>query len=180
VHRNTLYHNNGDGTFTDVTARAGLDKPDPEYGPPWSVGGVWVDVNNDGLRDLVVINYLKWSVDREPVCESGGHRDYCHPKMYKPTPNQLFLNQGNGTFRDASAESGLRAHPGKGMGAAAADYDLDGKMDLFVSNDKSLNWLFHNRGAGKFEEVGFEASVTLREDGVFISGMGVDFSRSRQ
>ncbi len=175
VHRNTLYHNNGDGTFTDVTEKAGLNKPDPEYGPLWSVGAVWVDVNNDGLLDLVVINYLKWDGAHEPVCEAYGHRDYCHPKMYKPTPNQLFINNGDGTFRDASVESGLRAYPGKGMGAATADYDLDGNMDLFVANDKLVNWLFHNKGGGKFEEVGFDANVALREDGVFISGMGVDF-----
>lgn len=175
VHRNTLYHNNGDGTFTDVTAKAGLNKPDPEYGPLWSIGAVWVDVNNDGLLDLVVINYLKWDAEHEPVCGAYGHRDYCHPKMYKPTPNQLFLNNGDGTFRDASAESGLRAYPGKGMGAAVADFDLDGKMDLFVANDKLVNWLFRDKGDGKFEEMGFDANVALREDGVFISGMGVDF-----
>jgi enediyne biosynthesis protein E4 len=174
VYGNTLYHNNGDGTFTDVTAKAGLNKPDPEYGPLWAVGGVWVDVNNDGLLDLVVINYLKWDGKNEPVCGMPDHRDYCHPKMYKPTPNQLFINNGDGTFRDASVEWGLRAYPGKGMGAAIADYDLDGKMDLFVSNDKLVNWLFHNNGK-KFDEVGFQANVSLREDGIFISGMGVDF-----
>jgi len=175
VHRNTLYHNNGDGTFTDVTAKAGLNKSDPEFGPLWSVGAVWVDVNNDGLLDLVVINYLKWDPEHEPVCETDGHRDYCHPKMYKATPNQLFINNGDGTFRDASAESGLRAHRGKGMGAAAADSNLDGRMDLFVTNDKLFNWFFRNKGGGKFDEVGFDVNVALREDGVFISGMGVDF-----
>ncbi len=174
VYKNTLYHNNGDGTFTDVTAKAGLNKPDPEYGPLWSVGAVWVDVNNDGLLDLVVINYLRWDGAHEPDCESDGHRDYCHPKMYKPTPNQLFINKGDGTFRDASVEYGLRAHPGKGMGAAAGDFDLGGKMDIFVSNDKSFNWLFRKKG-GTFDEVGFDANVALREDGIFISGMGVDF-----
>jgi hypothetical protein len=134
-----------------------------------------VDVNNDGLLDLVVLNYLKWNPEHEPVCEADGHRDYCHPKMYKPTPNQLFLNNGDGTFRDVSAASGLRAHPGKSMGGAAADSDLDGRMNLFISNDKLFNWFFRNNGAGKFEEVGFEVNVALREDGVFISGMGVDF-----
>ena len=175
VYRNTLYHNNGNGTFTDVTAKAGLNKPDPEFGGLWSVAGAWVDVNNDGLLDLVVINYLKWDFEHEPECEAEGHRDYCHPKMYPPTPNQLFLNNGDGTFRDVSAESGLRAHPGKGMGVAAGNFEVGGKMDLIVPNDKLMNSFFRNRGGGHFQEAGFEANVALREDGTFISGMGVDF-----
>jgi hypothetical protein len=175
VYRNTLYHNNGNGTFTDVTAKAGLNKPDAEYGPLWAVAGAWVDVNSDGLLDLVVINYLKWDFNHEPVCQGYGHNDYCHPKMYKPTPNQLFLNNGDGTFRDASVEAGFRAHPGKGMGVAAADSELSRKMDLVVPNDKLMNSFYRNRGAGKFEEVGFEENLALREDGVYISGMGVDF-----
>jgi len=176
VHGNRLYHNNGDGTFTDVTHQAGLDKPDSQYGPLWSVGAAWVDVNNDGLLDLFVVNYLAWDVNNEPSCEAApGRLDYCHPKFYKPTPNQLFLNNGDGTFRDVSAESGIRAHPGKGMGAGIADYDLDGWMDIFVTNDKLHNSLFHNKGGGKFEEVAFETGVALAESGQFISGMGVDF-----
>ncbi len=132
-------------------------------------------MNNDGLLDLVVINYLKWDFAHEPDCEVGGHRDYCHPKMYPPTPNQLFLNNGDGTFRDASAESGFRAHPGKGMGVAAGDFDVGGKMDLIVPNDKLMNSFFRSRGGGRFQEAGFDANVALREDGTFISGMGVDF-----
>ena len=175
VYRNTLYHNNSDGTFTDVTAKAGLNKPDPEYGPLWSVAAAWIDVNNDGLLDLVVINYLKWDFNQEPVCQGYGHTDYCHPKMYKPTPSQLFLNNGDGTFRDASVAAGFRSHPGKGMGVAAADSELTGRMDLIVPNDKLMNWFFKNKGDGKFEEVGFEKNVALREDGTYISGMGVDF-----
>ena len=175
VYRNTLYHNNGNGTFTDVTAQAGLNKSDPEYGPLWAVAAAWVDVNNDGLLDLVVINYLKWDFDHEPVCEGYGHRDYCHPKMYKPTPNQLFINNGDGTFRDASVEAGFRSHPGKGMGVAAADSTLSGKMDLVIPNDKLMNWFFRDKGGGRFEEIGFDVNVALREDGTFISGMGVDF-----
>ncbi len=175
VYRNTLYHNNGNGTFTDVSAKAGFNKPDAEYGPLWSVAAAWIDVNNDGLLDLVVINYLKWDFATEPACESYGHREYCHPKLYKPTPNQLFINNGDGTFRDASVESGLRAHPGKGMGIAMADSTLSGKMDLIVPNDKLLNSYFRNRGDGRFDEAAFEANVALREDGTFISGMGVDF-----
>jgi enediyne biosynthesis protein E4 len=175
VYRNTLYHNNGDGSFTDVTTKAGLNKPDPEYGPLWSVAAAWIDVNNDGLLDLVVINYLKWDFNHEPVCSGYGHEDYCHPKMYKPTPNQLFINKGDGTFRDASVEAGFRAHPGKGMGVAAADSELTGRMDLIIPNDKLMNSFFRNKGGGKFEEIGFEENVALREDGVYISGMGVDF-----
>jgi hypothetical protein len=176
VHGNHLYHNNGDGTFTDVTAKAGLNKPDSEYGPLWTVGAAWVDVNNDGLLDLFVVNYLVWDINTERTCERApGLFDYCHPKFYKPTPNQLFLNNGDGTFRDVSAESGIRAHPGKGMGVGIADYDLDGLMDIFVTNDKMYNSLFHNKGGGKFEEVAFPAGVALAGNGAFVSGMGVDF-----
>jgi len=175
VYRNTLYHNNGNGTFTDVTAKAGFNKPDSEYGPLWAVAAAWIDVNHDGLLDLIVVNYLKWDFNHEPVCAGYGHNDYCHPKMYKPTPNQLFINNGDGTFRDASVEAGFRAHPGKGMGAAAADSELTGRMDLIIPNDKLMNSFYRSKGNGKFEEVGFEENVALREDGVYISGMGVDF-----
>jgi hypothetical protein len=176
VHRVTLYHNNRDGTFTDVTAKAGLNQqPDPQYGPLWSVGGAWVDVNNDGLLDLFVLNYLAWDAATEPPCEYRGRREYCHPRMFKKTPNQLFLNNGDGTFKDISAESGIRAHPGKGMGVAAADYDGDGLMDLFVTNDKVYNSFFHNKGGNKFEEIAFDVNVQLRDSGEFISGMGTDF-----
>lgn len=176
VHRNTLYRNNGDGTFQDVTAKAGLNQPDKEFGPLWSVGGAWVDVNNDGRLDLVVVNYLVWDFATEPACTGEGRREYCHPKMYKRSPNQLYLNSGNGTFTDASASSGLRAHPGKGMGIAIADYDLDGLIDIFVANDKVYNSLFHNKGSSRFEEVAFSAGVALVDSGDFISGMGVDFN----
>jgi hypothetical protein len=175
VHRSALYHNNGNGTFTDVTANAGLKFVDSEFGPLWSVGAAWVDVNNDGRLDLFIINYLRWDFARETPCEIDGHREYCHPKLYRPTPSQLFLNNGDGTFRDVSGESGIRAQPGKGMGVGVADYDLDGNMDLFVSNDKAFNFLFHNKGGSRFEEVGFNANVALLENGMFISGMGVDF-----
>ena len=175
AHGNHLYHNDG-GTFTDVTVKAGLGAPDPQYGPLWSVGAAWVDVNNDGLLDLIVVNYLAWDPNKEPSCEvAPGKLDYCHPKLYKPTPNQLFLNNGDGTFRDISAESGIRAHPGKGMGIGVADYDLDGLMDFFITNDKMYNSFFHNKGSARFEEIAFESGMALTEDGKFISGMGVDF-----
>jgi enediyne biosynthesis protein E4 len=174
VYRNTLYHNNGNGTFTDVTAKAGLDKPDPQYGPLWAVAGVWVDVNNDGLLDLFVVNYMQWKYDKQPLCSFNGVADYCHPRYYKGLPNQLFLNKGDGTFQDVSAQWGIRDKVGKGMGAGLADYDLDGRPDLFVTNDGYYNFLFHNLG-DKFEEVAFPAGVALPEDGEFVSGMGLDF-----
>jgi hypothetical protein len=170
VHCNTLYHNNGDGTFTDVTKKAGLDKwNDPEYGPLWAIAAAWVDVNNDGLLDLFVVNYMQWSYSSTPLCD-----DYCHPRRYKGSPNQLFLNQGDGTFKDVSKEWGIREHVGKGRGVGVADYYLDGKPDLFVTNDARENFFFHNLG-NKFEETGFQTNTMLPGDGERISGMGLDF-----
>src|SRR5580658_7107641 len=178
LHHSTLYHNNGDGTFTDVTVKSGLDagynQPNPEYGPRWSITAVWVDVNNDGLLDLFVVNYMQWTYSADPLCAIQGAADYCSPKFYKGQPNQLFLNQGDGTFKDVSKEWGIRDHVGKGMGVGMADYDLDGRPDLFVTNDASYNSLFHNQG-NKFDEVAFQANVALPEDAAFISGMGTDF-----
>jgi enediyne biosynthesis protein E4 len=175
VYRNTLYHNNGDGTFTDVTQKAGLAQPDKEYGPLWSVGAAWVDINNDGLLDLFVVNYLSWDGAKEPDCRYEGKPEYCHPKFYRPQPSQLFLNNGNGTFTDISKESGIRAHLGKGMSAAIADYNHDGLPDIFVTNDKLFNYFYRNMGHNRFEEVAFELGVALPEHGNLISGMGADF-----
>jgi hypothetical protein len=175
VHRNTLYHNNCDGTFTDVTEKAGLARPDKEYGPLWAVGAAWVDVNNDGFLDLFVVNYMSWDVNKEPDCKFNGKPEYCHPKFYKELPNQLFLNNGDATFTDVSTKSGIRSHLGKGMGVGIADYDGDGLPDIFVANDKLFNFMFHNKGNARFEEVAFETGVALPEHGNLISGMGVDF-----
>jgi hypothetical protein len=176
VQRNTLYRNNCKGAFTDVTAQAGLTtRPDPEHGPLWAVAAAFFDADNDGDLDLFVVNYLAWNYSREPLCEFEAKGEYCHPRYYKGLPNQLFLNQGDGTFRDFSRESGLRAHIGKGMGVGVADFDNDGLPDLFVANDKVFNTFFHNRGGGKFEERAFEIGIALAEHGEMISGMGIDF-----
>jgi hypothetical protein len=157
---------------------ASLNRADPQYGTLWAITAVWVDVNNDGLLDLFVVNYMQWEYSDKALCAYEGVTDYCHPKFYKGQPNQLFLNNANGTFRDVSKKWGVRDHVGKGMGIGMADYDLDGKPDLFVTNDASYNSL-HNAG-NKFEEVAFETGVALVEDGSFVSGMGVDFSRLQQ
>jgi hypothetical protein len=171
VHRNTLYRNNCNGTFTDVTQKAGLgDSSDPQYGPLWAEAAAWVDVNNDGLLDLFIVDYMQWTYGAQALCHFGDVADYCHPRYYKGQPDRLFLNNGDGTFREVSKEWGLRDHVGKGMGVGVADYDLDGKQDLFVTNDAEYNFLFHNLG-NKFEEVAFDAGVALPEGGQFISGM---------
>jgi len=175
VRNHTLYHNNGDGTFTNVTARAGLDRCiDAKFGPLWANAAAWVDVNGDGLLDLFVVNYLQWDIKTEHLCGPSNAYDYCSPKFYEGQPNQLFLNRGDGTFEDASEKWGLRGLVGKGMGVGVADYDLDGRPDLFITNDTYYNYLLHNTGE-KFEEVAFSQGVALVEDGDFISGMGLDF-----
>ena len=175
VNRNQLFHNNGDGTFTDVTGKAGLDGTDGKPGKTWSISAGWFDYDNDGLLDLIVINYVRWSIDREPACRSGNIRTYCSPDSYEGEPNMLFHNNGDGTFTDVSASSGIGGLIGKGMGVAFADYDGDGWTDVFVSNDTYRNFLFHNDGRGKFQEVGILAGVAYNDHGKSIAGMGADF-----
>jgi enediyne biosynthesis protein E4 len=174
VHKNTLFHNNGNGTFTDVTASSGIQARDPEAGPLWSVGGVWADVNRDGLLDLFVVNYLAWDPASERPCQDTGVREYCHPKFYKKTPNDLYLNAGGGKFRRVSEQYGLRARPGKGMGVAAGDLNSDGWPDFFVPNDKLSNTMFMNKDGKSLEELAFENGTALLDSGRSISGMGVD------
>jgi enediyne biosynthesis protein E4 len=175
VNRNILYRNHGDGTFEDVTEKAGLTGLHPQYGKMWAIAAAWVDADNDGRLDLFVSNYVGWDPATEPSCGSADHRLYCHPSAYPARPNQLFYNNGNGTFTDISEQSGIAKSLGKGMGIAIADYDGDGRMDIFVANDSMRNFLFHNLGDGKFEELGLMAGVALNEDGRPVAGMGVDF-----
>jgi enediyne biosynthesis protein E4 len=175
VNRSLLLRNKGDGTFEDVTKRAGLESQGPSK--PWSIAAAWFDYNNDGLLDLFVVNYCKWDPGKEPYCgdPKPGYRTYCHPKNYEGLPNQLFRNKGDGTFTDVSAAAGVAKHIGKGMGVAIADYDSDGRMDVFVANDTVPNFLFHNEGNGTFSEVGLAAGVAFNADGRALSSMGVDF-----
>jgi hypothetical protein len=172
VNRNILYHNNGDGTFTDVTERAGLAGSAKK---PWSVGAAWLDYDNDGRLDLFVSNYLDWSMDKNSLCGAEGKRLSCSPALYPGLPNSLYHNNGDGTFSDVSAATGISEHIGKGMGLAIADFDDDGFTDVFVANDNERNFLFHNLGGRKFEEVGIRSGVAYTEDGVTGSSMGVDF-----
>jgi hypothetical protein len=176
VTRNQLFRNNHDGTFTDVTEKAGVGGGMRDGRKMWSVSALWVDYNNDGLPDLFVSNYCKWEVNADPFCGPKPElRSYCHPKNYAPLPDTLYRNNGDGTFTDVSAETGIDKYPGKGMGAVMADYDGDGFMDIFVANDTLPNFLFHNLGGKKFEEVGLEKGVAYPESASAISGMGADF-----
>jgi hypothetical protein len=176
VTANQLFHNHHDGTFREVTGAAGVAGGAMEGKKMWSVSALWVDYNNDGLLDLFVANYCRWDVNRDPVCgPKPEQRSYCHPKNYAPLPNTLYRNNGDGTFSDVSAETGLIRHLGKGMGAVLADYDGDGFMDIFVANDTRPNFLFHNLGGKRFEEVALESGVAYPESANAISGMGADF-----
>jgi hypothetical protein len=177
VNRNQLFHNNRDGTFRDVTDDAGLAGVDPQRGKTWSICAAWVDYNNDGWLDLFVVNYCVWGLDKDPFCgsESQHRRVYCHPSKFDPLPNALYRNNGDGTFTDVSESSGVGRHLGKGMGVAIGDYDGDGYMDVFVANDTTRNFLFHNERNGTFSEVGLRAGVAYNGDGSALSYMGADF-----
>jgi enediyne biosynthesis protein E4 len=174
VNRNILYRNNRDGTFSDVTQKAGLAAVPFK---PWSISAGWFDYDNDGWLDLFVVNYCKWAPGQDPYCGDNkpGHRTYCDPRLYQGLPNALYRNNRDGTFTDVSAASGIGAHVGKGMAVAFADYDGDGRMDAFVTNDTERNFLFHNDGNGRFSEVGIPAGVAYNIDGKAVSNMGVDF-----
>ncbi|HEY2467194.1 MAG TPA: CRTAC1 family protein [Terracidiphilus sp.] len=166
-----LFHNNGDGTFTDVTAKAGFG----ETHWKWATSAGWFDYDNDGLLDLFVTNYVKWSAATEPFCKVGSVATYCSPDVFAGEPNMLFHNNGDGTFTDVSEKSGIGKYIGKGMGVAFADFNGDGYADIFVSNDTYRNFLFRNNGNGTFDEVGLEMGVAYNQFGKSIAGMGTDF-----
>jgi hypothetical protein len=177
VNRNYLFHNNGDGTFTDVAEKAGLAGVDPKLGKTWSICSGWFDYDRDGWLDLFVVNYCQWGLDKDPYCSNSriGARSYCHPSEFKGLPNMLFHNNHDGTFTNVSIPSGIANYTGKGMGVAFADYDNDGYPDVFVANDTTRNFLFHNEGNGTFREVGLQTGVAYNGDGSALSNMGADF-----
>jgi enediyne biosynthesis protein E4 len=168
--RNVLYHNNGNGTFTDVTEKAGVAAPN------WSTCAVWFDYDNDSKLDLFVSSFVQYSGHGSIFCGDNriGKRYYCVPRVFKPRSSYLFHNDGTGKFLDVSQASGIAASPGKSFGVVATDVNNDGLTDLFVANDTMPNFLFVNKGKGKFEEVGLLAGVAYSDAGSPRSGMGVD------
>jgi enediyne biosynthesis protein E4 len=164
--RNILYHNNGNGTFSDVTAKAGVG------GGGWSVSAGFVDYDNDGLLDLFVTRYMEWDTRESKVC---ARNTYCPPGAFPPTTNLLYRNRGDGTFEDVSARSGIAVKKGRSLGVAFNDYDDDGFADILVANDAMEQFLFHNNGNGTFTDRALDAGTALSDDGKPVSGMGVDF-----
>jgi len=168
--RPTLYRNNGNGTFTDVTKASGLDIPG------WTTSAVWFDYDNDGKLDLFLCSFVEFSGKANVVCGDNklGRRYYCIPRVFKPTPSLLFKNNGNGTFTKTSTGTDIERALGKALGVVATDFNGDGLMDLFVANDTVQNFLFANRGKGQWEELGLAAEVAFSANGQPRSGMGVD------
>jgi len=167
---NRLYHNNGDGTFTDVTEKAGVG------GSGWSTSAAWVDLDNDGLLDLVVLRYVVWDFD-DIYCgeHREGYRAYCHPDYFRAIAPLVFHNDGNGHFTDITQKSGI-SKPGKGLGITLADYDRDGRPDLFVANDSMPEFLYHNDANGHFSETALMAGVAVDVNGRTFAGMGTEFA----
>src|SRR6201987_5955595 len=166
--RSILYHNNGDATFTHGTKKAGF------AAPGWASSPVLFDYDNDGLLDLFVGRFGDFSKSKSVSCGEAGRRRYCLPRMFQPMPSWLFHNNGDGTFTDVSKESGIANSLGKAWGVVATDINNDGRMDLFVANDTVANFLFANRGNGRFEEIGLQADVAYNAEGQARSGMGTD------
>lgn len=165
---NHLYHNNGNGTFTDVTAKAGVG------GSGWSTSAAWVDLDGDGYLDLVVLRYIEWDWN-DVWCGPRDNRGYCHPDVFPPITMLVYHNNGNGTFTEEAHKLGLDS-PAKALGISIADYDGDGHPDIYVANDSMVEYLFHNKGNGTFEETGLEAGVAVDGDGRTFAGMGTDFA----
>ncbi len=170
VGRSFLYRNLGTGRFEDVTVKAGIRDDD------WAVAAGWFDLDNDGRLDLWIVHYAKWPA-AERFCGNPEKkiRVYCHPKYFEGLPSRLYRNLGVGRFEDITERSGIASHAGRGMSVAFADYDGDGFIDAFVTNDNEPNFLFRNLGNGKFEEVGLAAGVALLDSGKAVASMGVDF-----
>ena len=167
---NKLYHNNGDGTFTDVTEKAGV------AGSGWSTSAAWVDLDGDGLLDLIVLRYLQWDFEDIWCGERReGYRAYCHPDSFHAIAPLVYHNDGKGHFTEIAEKAGLGL-PGKGLGIAFADYDRDGRLDFFIANDSMPEFLYHNKGGGRFEEVALDSGVALNGEGHSYAGMGVDFA----
>lgn len=164
-----LFHNNGDGTFTEVTDRAGV-----KNAGRFAASAAWFDYDRDGYLDLVVTNYAQFSFDDPKKCEVNGVRSYCAQKAYQGMPLTLFHNNGNGTFTDVSAQAGFDKLVGRALGVVAIDVNGDGWTDLFVARDASPNLLLINKKNGTFEDEALEADVAYNEDGVAKAGMGVD------
>jgi len=167
---NKLYRNIGDGRFTDVTEKAGVG------GSGWSTSAAWVDLDGDGLLDLFVLRYMQWDFDDIWCGErKEGYRAYCNPDAFHPTTPFVYHNDGKGHFSEVSNKIGL-AEPGKGLGIALADYDRDGRIDIFVANDSMVEFLYHNKGDSTFEEVALRSGVAVDGEGHTYAGMGVDFA----
>jgi hypothetical protein len=166
---NVLYRNRGDGTFADVTARAGVARGDKV-----GAGVCSLDIDGDGDLDLYVANYIKFRYDLHVPVTSGGRGMYRGPREYAPEPHQLFRNNGDGAFTDASARSGISAVAGPGMGMVCGDFDNDGDTDVFVLNDVFRNFYFENDGTGKFREIGVQNGTAYNVYGQENGNMGVD------
>jgi hypothetical protein len=165
---NVLYRNNGDGTFTDVTAKAGVAN-----GQKIGASAHFLDMDKDGDLDLFVANYLNFTYENHLMRTSKGIGKYAGPMDFPPMPNDLFRNNGDGTFTDVSVESGVAQHKGWGMGGVCADYDNDGDTDVYIVNDVYANFLFQNDGTGRFEEVGLITGLAYDLHGDDQGSMGV-------
>jgi enediyne biosynthesis protein E4 len=169
--RAILYHNNGNGTFTDVTATAGVADRDQ-----WSTSAGWFDYDKDGYLDLLVCNYIQWTADNNIWCgeHRPGYRAYCHPDNYRGQRLRLYHNNRDGTFTDVSDKSGVSKPEAKALGVVLVDLNNDGWPDIFVANDTWPNFLFLNRKDGTFEDVSFISGVAASESGRYEAGMGTD------